>query len=288
MQLATNCQLSFANCKLYNMEHLFTSESLISFVVLVILEVVLGIDNVIFVSIILNRLKKIKDQKKARRIWMITGILSRSLMLMGLGWLLSQKGKSVFTISGKGFDLASIVMILGGLFLIYKSVKEIHDKLEGEDPNEKSKNEKGISFGYAIGQSMLIDAVFSFDSIITAGGTAKYVEIMIAAVVIAMTVMFLFSTGIAAFIHKHPTLKMLALSFLVMIGLSLIIEGWDSESAHQLKLKNYIYFGMAFSFIVEVLNMTMRKRMTKKRVVELNAPIIKEEEEDEGYSDMAK
>ncbi|MBP8114500.1 MAG: TerC family protein [Chitinophagaceae bacterium] len=270
------------------MEHLFTSESLISFVVLVILEVVLGIDNVIFVSIILNRLKKIKDQKKARRIWMITGILSRSLMLMGLGWLLSQKGKSVFTISGKGFDLASIVMILGGLFLIYKSVKEIHDKLEGEDPNEKSKNANGISFGYAIGQIMLIDAVFSFDSIITAGGTAKYVEIMIAAVVIAMTVMFLFSTGIAAFIHKHPTLKMLALSFLVMIGLSLIIEGWDSESAHQLKLKNYIYFGMAFSFIVEVLNMTMRKRMTKKRVVELNAPIIKEEEEDEGYSDMAK
>jgi len=290
LQLATNCQLSFANCKLYNMEHLFTSESLISFVVLVILEVVLGIDNVIFVSIILNRLKKIKDQKKARRIWMITGILSRSLMLMGLGWLLSQKGKSVFTISGKGFDLASIVMILGGLFLIYKSVKEIHDKLEGEDPNEKSKNEKGISFGYAIGQIMLIDAVFSFDSIITAGGTAKYVEIMIAAVVIAMTVMFLFSTGIAAFIHKHPTLKMLALSFLVMIGLSLIIEGWDSESAHQLKLKNYIYFGMAFSFIVEVLNMTMRKRMKKKRVVELNEPIMKaqKQETEEGYSDMAK
>ena len=290
MQLATNCQLSFANCKLNNMEHLFTSESLISFVVLVILEVVLGIDNVIFVSIILNRLKKIKDQKKARRIWMITGILSRSLMLMGLGWLLSQKGKSVFTISGKGFDLASIVMILGGLFLIYKSVKEIHDKLEGEDPNEKSKNEKGISFGYAIGQIMLIDAVFSFDSIITAGGTAKYVEIMIAAVVIAMTVMFLFSTGIAAFIHKHPTLKMLALSFLVMIGLSLIIEGWDSESAHQLKLKNYIYFGMAFSFIVEVLNMTMRKRMKKKRVVELNEPIMKaqKQETEEGYSDMAK
>ena len=290
MQLATNCQLSFANCKLNNMEHLFTSESLISFVVLVILEVVLGIDNVIFVSIILNRLKKIKDQKKARRIWMITGILSRSLMLMGLGWLLSQKGKSVFTISGKGFDLASIVMILGGLFLIYKSVKEIHDKLEGEDPNEKSKNANGISFGYAIGQIMLIDAVFSFDSIITAGGTAKYVEIMIAAVVIAMTVMFLFSTGIAAFIHKHPTLKMLALSFLVMIGLSLIIEGWDSESAHQLKLKNYIYFGMAFSFIVEVLNMTMRKRMKKKRVVELNEPIMKaqKQETEEGYSDMAK
>lgn len=126
------------------MEHLFTSESLISFVILVILEVVLGIDNVIFVSIILNRLKKIKDQKLARRVWMVTGIISRSLMLLGLGWLLSQKGKSVFTIAGKGFDLASIVMILGGLFLIYKSVKEIHDKLEGEDPNEKSKTKKAF------------------------------------------------------------------------------------------------------------------------------------------------
>lgn len=268
------------------MEHLFTSESIISFLILVVLEVVLGIDNVIFVSIILNRLKKIKDQKLARRVWMITGILSRSLMLMGLGWLLSQKGKNVFEIGSKGFDLASIVMILGGLFLIYKSVKEIHDKLEGEDPNEISKNEKGISFGYAIGQIMLIDAVFSFDSIITAGGTAKYVEIMIAAVVIAMIVMFLFSTGIAAFIHKHPTLKMLALSFLVMIGLSLIIEGWDSEAAHQLHLKNYIYFGMAFSFVVEVMNMTMRKRMAKKRVVKLNEPVLNADET--GYSDQAK
>jgi predicted tellurium resistance membrane protein TerC len=177
-------------------------------------------------------------------------------------------------------------MILGGLFLIYKSVKEIHDKLEGEDPNEKSKNAKGISLGYAIGQIMLIDAVFSFDSIITAGGTAKFVEIMIAAVVIAMIVMFLFSTGIAAFIHKHPTLKMLALSFLVMIGLSLIIEGWNAEAAHQLHLKNYIYFGMAFSFVVEVLNMVMRKRMTKNRVVELNEPYIQKEEKD--HSDQAK
>lgn len=262
------------------MEHLFTSESIISFVVLVILEVVLGIDNVIFVSIIMNRLKSLKEQKRARRIWMITGILSRSLLLLGLGWLLSQKGKAVFTISGKGFDLASLVMLLGGLFLIYKSVKEIHNKLEGEDPNADTKNAKGISLGQAIAQIMLIDAVFSFDSIITAGGTAKHVEIMIAAVVIAMTIMFLFSPRIAGFIHKHPTLKMLALSFLVMIGLSLIIEGWDSEAAHQLHLKNYIYFGMAFSFVVELLNMTMRSREKKKKahLVELNEPVLKEKE----------
>ena len=254
------------------MEHLFTSESIISFLVLVVLEVVLGIDNVIFVSIIMNRLQKKKDQLKARRIWMITGILSRSILLMGLGWLLSQQGKSVFTIYGKGFDLASIVMLLGGLFLIYKSVKEIHGKLEGEDPNEKLAGLKGLSLSQAIGQIILIDAVFSFDSIITAGGTAEHVEIMIAAVVIAMVIMFTFSPKISAFIHKHPTLKMLALSFLVMIGLSLVMEGWNAQAAHDLHLKNYIYFGMAFSFIVEVLNMFMQKKASKKHVVTLNEP----------------
>jgi len=229
------------------MEHLLTSESIISFLILVVLEVVLGIDNVIFVSIIINRLKQ-KDEKRARRVWMITGIISRSLLLMALGWLLSQKGKSIFEIGGKGFDLASIVMIVGGLFLIYKSVKEIHGKLEGEDPNAIDKGGRTLTLGQAIAQIMLIDAVFSFDSVITAGGTAKYVEIMIAAVVIAMVIMFVFSPRISAFIHKHPTLKMLALSFLVMIGLSLVIEGWDAHGAEQLRLKNYIYFGMAFSF----------------------------------------
>jgi len=270
------------------MEHLFTSESIISFFILVVLEVVLGIDNVIFVSIILNRLQKIKDQKTARRIWMITGVISRSLLLLVLGWLLSQKGKAVFTIAGKSFDLASIVMIAGGLFLIYKSVMEIHAKLEGEDPNVSNKIKKGLSLSQAIGQIIIIDAVFSFDSIITAGGTAKYVAIMIAAVVIAMTIMFLFSPVISSFIHKHPTLKMLALSFLVMIGLSLVIEGWDSESAEKLHLKNYIYFGMAFSFGVEMLNMVMRNRMKKKRdhLVELNEPVIKKEEMNQ--SDQAK
>jgi predicted tellurium resistance membrane protein TerC len=268
------------------MEHLFTSESIISFFILVVLEVVLGIDNVIFVSIILNRLRGIKDQKKARRVWMITGILSRSLMLMGLSWLLLQKGKAIFTIAGKGFDIASLVMLAGGLFLIYKSVMEIHHKLEGEDPNISTVNKKPLSFGQAIGQIMLIDAVFSFDSIITAGGTAKHVEIMIAAVVIAMAVMFVFSPKISDFIHKHPTLKMLALSFLVMIGLSLVIEGWDADKAHDLHLKNYIYFGMAFSFLVELLNMVMRKRQANKRVIELNAPHLRKEEEN--LSDHAK
>ncbi|MEO6583978.1 MAG: TerC family protein [Ferruginibacter sp.] len=260
------------------MEELFTSESIISFFVLVVLEIVLGIDNVIFVSIIMNRLDDEKDQKRARRIWMITGMISRSLLLMGLGWLLSQKGNYLFTLFGKGFDLASLVMLVGGLFLIYKSVKEIHSKLEGEDLNVSDYQKKGITLTQAIFQIILIDAVFSFDSIITAGGTAKHVEIMIAAVVIAMIVMFLFSARISSFIHKHPALKMLALSFLVMIGLSLLMEGWDHETADKLHLKNYIYFGMAFSFLVELLNMTMRKRMhIKRRVVELNEPQLRKD-----------
>ena len=272
------------------MQHLFTSESIISFIVLVILEVVLGIDNVIFVSIIMNRLKLEKDRRRARRTWMIVGIISRSLLLFGLSWLLAQKGKDIIPESwfGKGFDLASIVMLGGGLFLIYKSVKEIHTKLEGEDPNADSRRQTGISFATAIAQIMVIDAVFSFDSVITAGGTAKHIEIMIAAVIVAMIVMFLFSPAISSFVHKHPTIKMLALSFLVMIGLSLVIEGWDHEKAEALHIKNYIYFGMAFSFIVEMLNMTMRSRATKKKthVVKLNEPVLNDARTNE--SDMAK
>jgi predicted tellurium resistance membrane protein TerC len=259
------------------MEYLFTTESLVSFIVLVILEVVLGIDNVIFVSIIINRLKN-ENKKKARRAWMISGIIIRSILLMGLSWLLSQKGKPLFSLFGKGFDLASLVMLVGGLFLIYKSVKEIHGKLEGEDHEDYQVKPVHLSLMQGIIQIMLIDTVFSFDSVITAGGTAKHVEIMIAAVIIAMIIMFLFSPKISSFIHKHPTLKMLALSFLVMIGLSLVVEGWDSESAEQLHLKNYIYFGMAFSFLVEVLNMTMRKKSAKRRVVQLHEPVLKDDE----------
>jgi predicted tellurium resistance membrane protein TerC len=266
------------------MEHLFTTDSIISLIILVVLEVVLGIDNVIFVSIIMNRLKNQTDLNKARRIWMITGIMSRSLLLLGLSWLMQQKGKPVLTLFEKPFDLASLVMLGGGLFLIYKSVMEIHEKLEGADPNASSTQRPSLSLGMAVSQILLIDAVFSFDSIITAGGTAKHVEIMIIAVIIAMIVMFLFSPRISSFILQHPTLKMLALSFLVMIGLSLVIEGWDSKQAEMLHLKNYIYFGMAFSFSVEMLNMVMHNRMEKRRVVRLNEPSLPEEQSNSSHT----
>ncbi len=265
------------------MNYLFTSESIISLLVLVLLEIVLGIDNVIFVSIIINRLPKEKE-KTARRIWILTGIFVRSLLLLVLGWLLKQKGKSVLSVFSKDFDLASLVMLAGGLFLIYKTVGEIHQKLEGEDDTYQNNNKPILTLGKAIVQIILVDMVFSFDSIITAGGTASHVEIMIAAVVIAMFVMFLFSPAISGFIHKHPSLKMLALSFLVMIGLSLVIEGWDANKADELHLKNYIYFGMAFSFLVEVLNITVMKRQQKKRIVQFNEPKYEERNNDDQAS----
>ncbi len=301
MYRSVRCQLPIASClleggpssvvfltfapQLAEMEQLFTADSIISFFILVVLEVVLGIDNVIFVSLITNRLPADK-QKKARRAWMIMGIAVRSILLFGLTWLMEQRGNHLFSISGKGFDLASLVMLGGGIFLIYKSVHEIHQKLEGSDVHEKSKNQKTFTLPQAIVQILLIDMVFSFDSIITAGGTAKHLEIMIAAVVIAMIVMFLFSPAISRFIHKHPTFKMLALSFLVMIGLSLIIEGWDAEQSENLHLKNYIYFGMAFSFLVELLNMRVRRKEAK-RLVQLNEPMLDDEVKDE-YSDQAR
>jgi len=267
------------------MQHLLTVDSIISFFILVILEIVLGIDNVIFVSLIVNRLPANK-QKRARRAWMINGIIMRSLLLLGLSWLLGQKGKYLFSVLGKGFDLASLVMLGGGIFLIYKSVHEIHQKLEGDDVQGISRKKDELSLPKAIIQILVIDMVFSFDSIITAGGTAQFVEIMIGAVVIAMFVMFLFSPAISRFIHKHPTFKMLALSFLVMIGLSLIIEGWDSEKAHDLHLKNYIYFGMAFSFLVELLNTFVRKKQDR-RLVQLNEPLLDDRFTNE-ESDQAK
>jgi predicted tellurium resistance membrane protein TerC len=263
-------------------EGLFTIDGLISLLTLAVLEVILGIDNVIFVSIIMGRLHK-SQQPKARRVWMFTGILVRVVLLFCLSWLIAQKGKPVFTVWGKGFDLASLVMLAGGIFLLYKTVKEIHHKLEGDEAALESNATKGVSsFGGAVVQIMLVDMVFSFDSIITAVGIAKHLGVMIIAVVIAMIVMFLFSKNISDFIHRHPTLKMLALSFLVLIAVVLMIEGWNADKAHELHLKNYVYFAMAFSFGVELLNMRLRK---KAKPVELHEPVL--QEKDHAGSDAA-
>ena len=234
----------------------------------------------IFVSIIMGRMPQ-SQRKKARFYWMVFGIITRTLLLMALGWLLKQKGKPVFTLPviDKPFDLASIIMIAGGLFLLIKTVGEIHHKLEGDEEAHESSAKKGSNtFGKAMFQIVLVDMVFSFDSVVTASGVAQHLEIMITAVIIAMIIMFFFSEGISSFIHKHPTLKMLALSFLVMVGLVLVIEGWDHDKAEGLHLKNYVYFAMAFSFSVELLNMKLRKTLPP---VELREPEVRDIEAEE-------
>jgi predicted tellurium resistance membrane protein TerC len=244
------------------MEHLFTVDSLISLLTLSVLEIVLGIDNVIFVSIIMGKLKEEKLRLKARRIWMVLGITVRVLLLMALSWLVANGNKELFGLDwGErhiGFNLRNCIMFAGGIFLLYKTVKEIHHKLEGEEPGFNA-GKKQASFMSVMGQIILVDMIFSFDSIITAVGLAKHVEIMMIAVVIAMIIMFLFSENISAFINKHPALKMLALSFLLMVGFSLFFEGLEPVHGSHID-KGYIYFAMAFSFGVELMNMRVRKK----------------------------
>jgi predicted tellurium resistance membrane protein TerC len=259
------------------MSYLFTIDSLISLITLALLEIVLGIDNVIFVSILMGRLP---DEKKllSRKIWMVLGIAVRTILLLGLGWLVTNGNIEIFglDIAEKhiGFNLRNLILLAGGLFLLYKTVKEIHEKLEGdEDFNTENKKNKA-SFANIMSQIVLVDMIFSFDSIITAVGMAKHVEIMICAVVIAMIIMFFFSEKISTFIHKHPTLKMLALAFLLMVGFSLFFEGLQPVHGSHIE-KGYIYFAMAFSFGVEMLNMWMRKRKNVK-VVELHEPTLPE------------
>jgi len=258
------------------MQELLTLDAVISLLTLTVLEVVLGIDNVIFVSILMGRLEE-KKKLRARRIWMFGGISVRIALLMAIGWLVKNGEKELIGFdwneSHYAFNLRNLIMLAGGLFLLYKTVKEIHHKLE-DDPLAIAENKATGSFAAIMSQIILIDLVFSFDSIITAVGLARIVQVMIIAVIIAMIVMFFFAERISSFIHKHPTLKMLALSFLLMVGFSLFFEGF--EPVHHSHIdKGYIYFAMAFSFGVELLNMQFRKKQKKKVLpVELHEPML--------------
>ncbi|MGX5820786.1 TerC family protein [Chitinophaga lutea] len=257
------------------MQELLTADSLISLLTLTLMEVVLGIDNVIFVSIVMNRLPEHK-RLQARRIWMFTGIAVRVLLLLGIGYIV-RATDPVITVFGNDLSFRDLIMLGGGLFLLVKTTLEIHHKLEGdEETTPKAGGKGGASLLNVVGQIIIIDMVFSFDSIITAVGLAKHIEIMIIAVIIAMFIMFTFAPKISNFIHKHPTLKMLALSFLIMVGGILIIEGWNAEAAHSLHLKNYVYFAMAFSFLVELLNMRVRKQT--EAPVQLRERTLKDED----------
>ena len=246
------------------MNSLFTFDSLVSLFTLTILEIVLGIDNVIFVSILIGRLDR-SQQLSARRIWMIAGICIRSLLLMGLGYLVTYGNKPLPPVFGFSFSPRNLILLAGGLFLLYKTVKEIHEKFEtAEMPEEEKavKDSKASSFGAIVGQIILVDTVFSLDSIITAVGLAKMVIVMITAVIIAMILMFFFSQKIADYIDKRPTLKMLALAFLLMVGFSLFFEGLEPVHHSHIE-KGYIYFSMAFAFGVEILNSSLSKKKSR-------------------------
>ena len=255
------------------MTNLFTIDALVSLLTLTLLEIVLGIDNVIFVSILIGRLKDAKQKLNARKVWMIAGIAVRIGLLMGLGWLVKNGNKPLFEIAGYDFNLRNCIMFIGGLFLLFKTVKEIHHKLEGDEGiGEEEAKPTASAYSAILAQIVVIDMVFSFDSIITAIGLANHIEVMMIAVIIAMIIMFLFSQRIANFIEKHPTLKMLALSFLLMVGFSLFFEGL--EPIHNSHIdKTYIYVAMVFSFGVELLNMRMMKKK-KAAAVKLRGPKV--------------
>lgn len=254
----------------------FTLDALLSLFSLTIMEVLLGIDNVIFVSIVMSRLD-VSEAKRAGRIWMLTGIFMRVALLFILVFLI--KGEQVlFHVFNHPVQLKDIIMLAGGLFLLVNSTLEIHNKLEGanEDGQEAKQNLKK-GFRAIITQILLIDLVFSVDGIITAIGMARQLPIMMAAFVISMFVMFYYAPRISAFITKHPTFKILALSFLVLIAVLLVAEGIHIDAVHI--PKGYIYFAMAFSFSVELLNLRFRK---KTNPVQLRRNTIEEEDKKEG------
>lgn len=237
--------------------HLFSLEGLLSLLSLTVMEILLGIDNVIFVSIVMSRMPR--DQtRKAGLIWMITGIVMRISLLFVLFYLI--KGDSpLFNLFEHPVALKDLIMLAGGLFLLVNSTLEIHNKLEGA--NEKGEHaRKNLKKGFRaiMTQILLIDLVFSVDGVVTAIGMARDIVTMACAVIISMAVMFYYAPKISAFIEKHPTLKILALSFLVLIAVLLVVEGVHVEKIHL--PKGYIYFAMAFSFGVELLNLRFRKK----------------------------
>lgn len=231
------------------MDWLAQPETWIAFLTLVALELVLGVDNVIFISILAGKLP-VEQQKRARSTGIMMAVVTRILLLLSLSWIIGLTDPlfKVFSFEISGRDL---VLIAGGLFLLWKSVHEIHQKLEGEEGQSSAKVR--AAFWNVIFQIMLLDIVFSLDSVITAVGMVDHIAIMIAAVLIAAGVMVFTATPLANFVERHPTVKMLALSFLLLIGFTLIVEG-----LHQHIPKGYIYFAMGFSVLVEMLNLRLR------------------------------
>jgi predicted tellurium resistance membrane protein TerC len=232
------------------MDAFLSADGLIAFLTLTFLEVVLGVDNVIFISILVERLPE-KLRQRGRTLGLSGAMGTRILLLLSITWIM-RLTQPLFTAFGHGFSGRDLILISGGLFLLWKATVEIHDKLEGETTHGAPKT--APSFAAVIGQIMLLDVIFSLDSVITAVGMANDVEIMIAAVVIAVVIMMFSARTIGDFVMRHPTVKVLALSFLLMIGLTLVADGVGFHIP-----KGYIYFAMGFSMFVESINLRVRR-----------------------------
>lgn len=242
------------------MEIFANPDTWISLLTLTFMEVVLGIDNIVFISIIVSRLPK-DQQAKGRNIGLTLALVFRIILLMFIAWIVSAS-EPIFSINlpftDEDFPVSwrDIILFAGGLFLLAKSVTEIHNKLEGEEEGHEA-GKGTATLGKVLIQIILIDIVFSFDSILTAVGLAQEILVMVIAVIIAMGIMLIFAKYVSDFVNKHPTVKMLALSFLLLIGFMLIVE-----ALHQHIPKGYIYFAMFFSLMVEMLNLRLRKKTT--------------------------
>ena len=239
----------------------------IAFFTLTALELVLGIDNIIFISILVDRLPR-REREKARRIGLFLAMFMRVGLLLALSWIVGMTAP-LFTITGTEISGRDLILIVCGIFLVWKSTKEVHQLTEGEEGHASSK--VSDTFTAIILQIIIIDMVFSLDSIITAVGMVDEVAVMIAAVVVSVGLMMLFARAIGDFVSAHPSIKMLALSFLLVVGVMLIAEGFDHKVP-----KVYIYFAMAFSVAVEMLNIRMRKKKARVAPVDLHEPYTRE------------
>jgi len=237
------------------MSHLLTTDALIGLATLSVLEIVLGIDNIIFISILAGALP-VEQQPRARRLGLAGAFVTRMLLLFSIAWIMKLT-TPLFSVLGRGISGKDLILIVGGLFLIGKATTEIHEKLEEHEADATITRSKAAQRGLVavVLQIMVIDIVFSLDSVITAVGMVPHIEIMVAANVIALGIMLVAATPISAFVDRHPTVKMLALSFLVLIGTNLVAEGTGFHIP-----KGYTYFAMAFSVLTEMLNIKLRKK----------------------------
>ncbi len=247
------------------MQELFTADALIGLLTLTALEIVLGVDNVIFISILAGK-RPAEEQARARTVGLALAMITRILLLLSLAWIATLTGE-LFSVFGFGVSGRDLILLGGGLFLVAKATYEIHEKLEGESGHSETR--VGPSFTAVIIQILLLDIVFSLDSVITAVGMVDQIPIMITAVVIAVVIMLFAAGTISDFVNRHPTVKMLALAFLILIGVNLLAEG-----LHQHIPKGYTYFAMAFSVFVEMLNLRLRKQSTSAHPVELRSGYV--------------